>query len=49
MLKEGYEKVNFLALYVRFSNLTNDVFRQNRVYSKLPIFGDGWCWPPDLS
>jgi hypothetical protein len=45
MLKEGYEKVLCLSFYAPFLVLTDDpfTFRQDQVYSKSPIFGDGWC------
>ena len=50
MLQEGYEKVNFFSLFMPFLQLTTMlIFRQIRVYSRLPTFGDGWSWPPDLS
>jgi hypothetical protein len=41
MLKEGYQKATRLSLLYR----THDAptFRQDQVYSKSPIFGDGWC------
>ena len=47
MLREGYEKV--IHLYFSCihpsSNKTDNLptHRQNQVYSKLPVFGDGRC------
>ena len=53
MLREGYKKVMYLSIsYVQYSsNQTHDLstHRQDRVYSKLPVFGDGWCWLSDPS
>ena len=44
MLKEGYQKVIRLFSCAPFYR-TDDVptSRQDQVYSKSPIFGDGWC------
>jgi hypothetical protein len=44
MLKEGYQKVIRLFSRAPFYQ-TDDVptSRQDQVYSKSPIFGDGWC------
>ena len=50
MLKEGYEKVIHLPLnhihLALYKTQADDVpiYRQNQVYSKLPLFGDGWLW-----
>jgi hypothetical protein len=53
MLKEGYEKVTFLSFSDMHPplNQTYDLLahRQDQAYLKLRIFGDGWCWFPDLS
>jgi hypothetical protein len=52
MLREGYEKViSFFVMSSHFLNVTHDTptHRQDQVYSKSPIFGDGWCLLPDLS
>jgi hypothetical protein len=53
MLREGYKKVIYLSFsYVNPSPGQTDDFRtrsQDRVYSKLPVFGDGWCWLSDPS
>jgi hypothetical protein len=45
ILKEGYEKVIHLPLnHIHLTCRTDDipVYRQDQVYSKLPLFGDGW-------
>src|ERR1700679_2769029 len=53
MLREGYKKVPYLPFsYTHSSSNRADGFpnhRQDQVYSKLPIFGDGWCWLLDPS
>jgi hypothetical protein len=53
MLREGYKKVIYLSFsYMHPSaNQTDDLptYRQDQVYSKLPISEDGQCWFPDLS
>ena len=49
MLRDGYEKVLCPSLYFPSSYQTDDrpTSRQDQVYSKLPLFGDGSCWLPD--
>jgi len=51
MLNEGYQKVICLSLDSPSSYQADDAstFRQDQVYSKSPIFKDGWCWLPDLN
>ena len=53
MLREGYKKVIYLSFsYIctlTRTKLMTFLLRQGQVYSKLPIFGDGWCWLPDPS
>lgn len=45
MLDEGYQKVICFSLDAPSSYHVDDVstFRQDQVYSKSPIFRDGWC------
>ena len=46
ILRNGYEKVICLSLFAPSrirSMMPLSTFRQIRVYSKSPNFGDGWC------
>ena len=49
MLNEGYQKVFCFSLdTLSYHGDDASTFRQDQVYSKSPIFGDGWCWLLDL-
>jgi hypothetical protein len=51
MIKEGHQKVICFSLDTPSSYQADDAsaFRQDQVYSKSPIFRDGWCWLSNLN
>src|SRR6266849_6450248 len=49
MLDEGYKKVICLLLFApSYQADDTPAFRQTQVYSKFPIFADGWFWLPEV-